>query len=143
MEGGPGCIVGSTGREVHPSFFQTMATINHTVDQLITDDSWTAFEGLERLAFRIVLPDWHEPFPINGTRELEGFGLYKVSRAWYINGPVMDQFNISMGLGPINVPAGTQIISAELPDKWEANRREASAGKKKWYAYTNGRTTFC
>jgi len=41
------------------------------------------------------------------------------------------------------VPAGTRIVSEELPEKWEANREEASQGKKQWWAYTNGRNDFC
>ncbi len=126
-----------------------MAILDHAVEQMITATSYSRFEGLERLSFRVVLPDWHEPFPsqvrVSATdpRELKCHGLYAVSRAWYINGPVMDQFTISMGLGPINVPTGTRIISEELPEQWEANAREASAGKQEWWAYSNGRNKFC
>ena len=126
-----------------------MAIIDHTVEQMITPTSYSRFEGLDRLHFRIVLPDWHKPFPTKvragaaNPRELDGFGLLKVSRTWYINGPVMDQYTISMLSGFVNVPAGTRIISEELPEKWQANAEEASVGKQQWWAYTNGRNDFC
>ena len=96
-----------------------MAIIDHAVEQMITETSYSRFEGLDRLHFRIVLPDWHKPFPTKvragaaNPRELDGFGLLKVSRTWYINGPVMDQYTISMLSGFVNVPAGTRIISEE------------------------------
>jgi len=136
-------ILGMRQRCLRSFAFKTMAIINHTVEQLITEDAYTAFRGLDRLKFRVVLPEWHKPFPVNGTREWDGFALYHVCRAWYINGPVMDQYTISTGLGPLKVPAGTRIVSEELPEKWEANREEASQGKKQWWAYTNGRNDFC
>jgi hypothetical protein len=126
-----------------------MTALNHTVEQFITDDRYTAFQGLDRLCFRIVLPDWHQPFPTRvragatNPRELEGFGLLHIGRSWYINGPVMDQFTISTLMGPVQVPAGTRIISEELPEQWEANGRPSDPGKQQWFAYSNGRTGFC
>jgi hypothetical protein len=126
-----------------------MAIINHTVEQLTGADYWTQFEGLNTIAITVTVPDWHEPWPIkvrNGAenpRELELTGLLHVSKTWYLNGPVMDQWTISTLNGPIHVPAGTRIETEELPEKWEANTRQADPGKKQWYAYTNGRTSFC
>ena len=126
-----------------------MARINHTVEQLTTADTYTSFEGLNIIDLTVTLPDWHEPFPIQvregaaNPRKLEMIGLLHVCKTWYINGPVADQWTISALTGPINVPAGTLIETEELPEKWEANSKEASEGKKEWFAYSNGRTAFC
>lgn len=126
-----------------------MARINHTVEQLTTDDAYTVFDGLNTIGLTVTVPDWHEPFPSQermgaaNPRKLEMVGLLHVSRTWYLNGPVMDQWTISTLNGPIHVPAGTRVETEELPEKWEANRREADPGKQQWYAYTNGRTAFC
>ena len=126
-----------------------MVAINHTVEQLTGADYWTQFNGLNTISIKVVVPDWHQPWPIQermgakNARELELVGLLHVCKAWYINGPVADQWTISTLSGPVHVPAGTRIVSEELPDKWEANHREASKGKKEWFAYSNGRTGFC
>ena len=126
-----------------------MAIINHTVDQLTGPDYWTQFEGLERLSFTVIVPDWHQPWPIkvrNGAenpRELDMYGLLHVSKTWYINGPVADQWTISTMGGPVQVPAGTRIVSEAVPEKWAAWQKEASKGKQEWFAYSNGRTAFC
>ena len=126
-----------------------MASLNHTVDQLTTADHYTKFDGLERLNVVVTVPDWHEPFPIKvrmgaaNPRQLEMVGLLHVCKTWYINGPVADQWTISTLEGPIQVPAGTRIESAELPEQWAAWQKEASTGKKEWFAYSNGRTAFC
>jgi len=126
-----------------------MAIINHTVEQLTGPDYWTQFEGLNTLKITVIVPDWHQPWPIQermgaeNPRELELIGLLHVSKTWYINGPVADQWTISTLNGPVHVPAGTRIVSEAVPKKWEANRREASKGKKEWFAYSNGRTAFC
>ena len=126
-----------------------MATINHSVEQLTGADYWTQFQGLERLSFTVILPDWHQAWPIKvrsgseAPRELEMSGLLHVSKSWYINGPVADQWTISTMGGPVRVPAGTRIVSEELPEKWEARHKEASQGKQEWFAYSNGRTGFC
>jgi hypothetical protein len=126
-----------------------MARISHTVEQITTADSWTEFDGLSTIAITVTVPEWHEPFPVQvrmgaaNPRKLEMVGLLHVSRTWYINGPVMDQWTISTLNGPVHVPAGTRIETEELPEKWEANSRQSSPGKKQWYAYTNGRTSFC
>jgi hypothetical protein len=113
--------IGSTRRE--PLLrFQTMTRINHTVEQLTTADAYTAFEGLSRISLTVTVPDWHEPFPIQvrmgaaNPRKLEMTGLLHVSKAWYINGPVADQWTISTICGPIHVPAGTLIETEELPE---------------------------
>jgi hypothetical protein len=145
---GIGGIVLSTGREAHQSS-PSMVCINHTVEQFTTADTYTSFEGLNTLALTVTVPDWHEPFPIQvrmgavNPRSLEMTGLLHVSRTWYLNGPVMDQWTISTLNGPIHVPAGTLITSEELPEKWEALSCEAGVGKRQWHAYSNGRTTFC
>ena len=126
-----------------------MARINHTVEQLTTADTYTAFTGLQGISLTVTLPDWHEPFPIQvrmgaaNPRKLEMNGLLHVCKAWYINGQVADQWTISTLNGPIKVPAGTLIETEELPEKWEANSKEASKGEKEWFAYSNGRTVFC
>ena len=126
-----------------------MARINHTVEQFTTPDSYTVFEGLNAIRLTVTLPDWHEPFPTQermgaaNPRKLEMNGLLHVCKAWYINGPVVDQWSISTLGGSIQVPAGTRIETEELPKKWQANSRRSEPGKKEWYAYTNGRTTFC
>ncbi len=126
-----------------------MTRISHTVEQLTTADAYTAFEGLSRISLTVTVPDWHEPFPIQvrmgaaNPRKLEMTGLLHVSKTWYINGPVADQWTISTLNGPIHVPAGTLIETEELPEKWEALTREASKGKQEWFAYSNGRTAFC
>jgi len=126
-----------------------MAIINHTVEQLTGADYWTQFNGLNTLKITVTVPDWHEPWPIQqrmgaeNPRELELIGLLHVSKTWYINGPVADQWTISTLNGPVHVPAGTRIVSEAVPEKWEANRREASKGKQEWFAYSNGRTAFC
>lgn len=126
-----------------------MAIINHTVEQLTGPDYWTQFNGLNTLKITVTVPDWHEPWPIQqrmgaeNPRELELIGLLHVSKTWYINGPVADQWTISTLNGPVHVPAGTRIVSEAVPEKWEANRREASKGKQEWFAYSNGRTAFC
>ena len=126
-----------------------MARINHTVEQFTTADTYTSFEGLQGISLTVTLPDWHEPFPIQvregavNPRQLDMAGLLHVCKAWYINGPVVDQWTISTLTGPIQVPAGTLIETEELPEKWEANSKEASEGKKEWFAYSNGRTAFC
>ena len=126
-----------------------MACLNHTVEQLTTADSYTAFKGLDSLALLITLPDWHEPFPIQerigaaNPRQLEMHGLLHVCKSWYINGPVVDQWSISTMMGSIKVPAGTRIESTELPQQWQALSKESDAGKKEWFAYSNGRTAFC
>ena len=126
-----------------------MAIINHTVDQLTGPDYWTQFEGLERLSFTVIVPDWHQPWPIkvrNGAespRELDMYGLLHVCKTWYLNGRVADQWTISTLNGPVQVPAGTRIVSEELPEKWAAWQKEASKGKQEWFAYSNGRTAFC
>ena len=126
-----------------------MTRINHTVEQLTTDDTYTVFDGLNTISLTVTLPNWHEPFPIQvrmgaaNPRKLELIGLLHVSRTWYLNGTVMDQWTISTLSGPIYVPAGTCIETEELPEKWEANSRQSAPGKKQWYAYTNGRAAFC
>jgi len=120
-----------------------MTCLNHTVEQIASLERFVSFNGLNGLSFTVTVPDWHEPFPINGQRTLECFGLYTISHAWYINGPVVDQFSISTGLGQVKVPAGSRIVSQELPEKWEANGKNADPGKRQWHAYTNGRTAFC
>ena len=126
-----------------------MTIINHTVEQIASGDHFTVFEGLTGIRLTITLPEWHKPFEIQermgaeNPRELEMVGLCSVAQSWYINGPVMDQWTISTLMGSIKVPAGTRIVSEELPEKWEANREEASQGKKQWWAYTNGRNDFC
>ena len=127
-----------------------MTRLNHTVDQFTpAADRYTKFDGLERLNVVVTVPDWHEPFPIKvrmgaaNPRQLEMVGLLHVCKAWYINGPVADQWTISTLEGAINVPAGTCIESAELPEQWAAWQQEASTGKKEWFAYSNGRTAFC
>jgi hypothetical protein len=126
-----------------------MTRINHTVEQLTTADTYTAFNGLNTISVTITVPDWHEPFPIQtrmgaaNPRTLELTGLLHVCKTWYLNGPVADQWSISTLNGPIHVPAGTRIETEELPEKWEANTRQSPLGKKEWYAYTNGRTAFC
>ena len=113
-----------------------MTRINHTVEQLTTADTYTAFNGLNTISVTITVPDWHEPFPIQvrmgaaNPRTLEMTGLLHVCKTWYLN-------------GPIHVPAGTRIETDELPERWEANTRQSPLGKKEWYAYTNGRTAFC
>ena len=141
-------IVGSTGARASSSA-ETMARINHTVEQLTTADTYTAFNGLNTISLTVTLPDWHEPFPIQvrmgaaNPRKLEMNGLLHVCKAWYINGQVADQWTISTLNGPIKVPAGTLIETEELPEKWEANSKEASKGEKEWFAYSNGRTVFC
>ena len=126
-----------------------MARINHTVEQLTTADTYTAFNGLNTIDLTVTLPDWHEPFfsqvreGAANPRKLEMIGLLHVCKTWYINGPVADQWTISTLTGPINVPAGTLIETEELPEKWEANSKEASKGEKEWFAYSRGRTAFC
>jgi hypothetical protein len=126
-----------------------MTRINHTVEQLTTADAYTVFSGLNAISLTVTVPDWHEPFPIQermgvaNPRTLEMTGLLQVSRTWYLNGPVMDQWTISTLNGAIHVPAGTRIETEELPEVWEANAKPSSAGKQEWYAYTNGRTAFC
>jgi hypothetical protein len=70
-------------------------------------------------------------------------GLLHVSRTWYINGPVMDQWTISTLGGPVQVPAGTIIETQELPDQWKALKRESDPGKQEWWFYASGRTGFC
>ena len=126
-----------------------MARINHTVEQLTTADTYTSFNGLNTIDLTVTLPDWHEPFfsqmreGAANPRKLEMNGLLHVSKTWYINGPVADQWTISTLNGPINVPAGTLIETEELPEKWEANSKKASKGKREWFAYSNGRTAFC
>lgn len=124
-----------------------MTRINHTVEQFTTADAYTAFEGLETIDLIVTLPDWHQPFPSQqgaaNPRQLEMVGLLHVSRAWHINGPVMDQWTISTLGGPVQVPAGTIIETDELPEVWEANSKPAAPGKKEWFAYSNGRTGFC
>jgi len=126
-----------------------MTVLNHSVEKIITATSYTSFKGLNKLRFRVVLPDWHEPFPLQlrmeatNPREMEAIGLYHVSRSWHINGRVMDQFTISTAMRPIKVPAGTRLISEELPKVWEANKESNSISNKEWYAYSNGRTAFC
>jgi len=126
-----------------------MAIISQTVDQLATSEQYVKFEGLERLDFVVTLPDWHEPFPTQvrsgaaNPRQLQMHGLLHVSKAWYINGPVVDQWTISGMIGAIKVPAGTRIESEQLPEQWEANAKPMSTGSKEWHAYSNGRTTFC
>ena len=126
-----------------------MISLNHTVDQLTTAGHYTKFDGLERISIVVTVPDWHEPFPINvrmgaaNPRQLEMFGLLHVCKTWYINGPVNDQWTISTLAGAINVPAGTRIESAELPEQWAAWQKAASTGKREWFAYSNGRTDFC
>ena len=126
-----------------------MARINHTVEQLTTADTYTAFNGLNTIDLTVTLPDWHEPFFVQvlegaaNPRKLEMNGLLHVCKTWYLNGPVADQWTISTLNGPIQVPAGTIIETEELPEKWEALTREASKGKQEWFAYSNGRTAFC
>ena len=126
-----------------------MAIINHTVEQLTGSDYWTSFEGLDGLSFTVTVPDWHEPFPTQvrsgaeNPRKLEMTGLFLVCHTWYINGPVADQWTISTQCGPVQVPAGTRIVSEDLPDHWGAYHREATKGAKEWFAYSNGRTDFC
>ena len=126
-----------------------MTRINHTVEQLTTADTYTAFNGLNTISVTVTVPDWHEPFPIQtrmgaaNPRTLELTGLLHVCKTWYLNGPVMDQWSISTLNGPIHVPAGTRIETEELPEKWEANTRQSPLGKREWYAYSNGRTAFC
>jgi hypothetical protein len=125
-----------------------MARINHTVEQFTTADTYTAFNGLQTIDLTVTLPDWHEPFfsqvreGAANPRKLEMNGLLHVCKAWYINGPVADQWTISTLNGPIQVPAGTRIETEELPEKWEANSKEASKGKKEWFAYSNDWPTF-
>jgi hypothetical protein len=132
-----------------PPLASAMTRINHTVEQLTTSDTYTAFNGLNTISVTVTVPDWHEPFPIQtrmgaaNPRTLELTGLLHVCKTWYLNGPVMDQWSISTLNGPIHVPAGTRIETEELPEKWEANTRQSPLGKKEWYAYTNGRTAFC
>jgi hypothetical protein len=122
--------------------------MNHTVEQLTSSDHWTQFEGLERLSFTVIVPDWHEAWPINvrngakNPRALKMLGLLHVSKAWYINGPVADQWTISTMGGPVHVPAGTRIVSETMPEKWAAWQKEASRGKQEWFAYSS-RTGFC
>ncbi len=126
-----------------------MVCINHTVEQLTTADAYTAFEGLETIDLTVILPDWHQPFPSQerigaaNPRSLKMVGLLHVSRTWYINGPVMDQWTVSTLSGPVQVPAGTRIETQELPGQWKALKREASPGKQEWWFYANGRTGFC
>ena len=126
-----------------------MTRINHTVEQLTTADAYTAFEGLETIRLTVILPDWHQPFPSQermgaaNPRELDMVGLLHVSRTWHINGPVMDQWTISTLNGPVQVPAGTTIVTQELPEQWKAWKREADPGKQQWWAYANGRTSLC
>ena len=130
-----------------------MTRLNHTVDQFTpAADRYTKFDGLERLNVVVTVPDWHEPFPIKvrmgaaNPRQLEMVGLLHVCKAWYINGPVDDQWTISTLQGAINVPAGTRIESEELPEKWAGWEKEAGVEhnvQKKWFAYSNGRTAFC
>jgi hypothetical protein len=76
-------------------------------------------------------------------RKLELTGLLHVCKAWYINGPVADQWSISTLNGSIKVPAGTLIETEELPEVWEANSKPSDPGKQEWFAYNNGRTAFC
>jgi hypothetical protein len=126
-----------------------MTRINHAVEQLTTADAYTAFEGLETINLTVTLPDWHQPFPSQecigavNPRKLDMVGLLHVSRTWYINGPVMDQWTISTLGGPVQVPAGTIIETQELPDQWKALKRESDPGKQEWWFYSNGRTGFC
>lgn len=130
-----------------------MTRLNHTVDQFTpAADRYTKFDGLERINVVVTVPDWHEPFPIKvrmgaaNPRQLEMVGLLHVCKAWYINGPVADQWTISTLGGAINVPAGTRIESEELPEKWAGWEKEAGVEhnvQKKWFAYSNGRTAFC
>ena len=130
-----------------------MTRLNHTVDQFTpAADRYTKFDGLERINVVVTVPDWHEPFPIKvrmgaaNPRQLEMVGLLHVCKAWYINGPVADQWTISTLGGAINVPAGTRIESDELPEKWAGWEKEAGVEhnvQKKWFAYSNGRTAFC
>ena len=126
-----------------------MARINHTVEQLADASTYTAFTGLQGISLTVTLPDWHEPFPIQvrmgaaNPRQLDMTGLLHVCKAWYINGQVADQWTISTLGGAINVPAGTRIETEELPEKWEANNKEAIKGEKEWFAYSPGRTVFC
>jgi hypothetical protein len=70
-------------------------------------------------------------------------GLLHVSKTWYLNGPVADQWTISTLSGPIHVPAGTLIETEELPEKWGAFTKHSSKGKREWFAYSNGRAAFC
>ncbi len=126
-----------------------MTRINHAVEQLTTADAYTAFEGLETIRLTVTLPDWHRPFPSQerigaaNPRKLEMVGLLHVSRTWYINGPVMDQWTISTLNGPLQVPAGTRIETQDLPEQWKALRRDADLGKQEWWFYASGRTGFC
>lgn len=126
-----------------------MAIINHTVEQLTGPDYWTQFEGLNTIKITVTVPDWHQPWPIKvrsgaeNPRELELIGLLHVCKTWYLNGRVADQWTISTLNGPVHVPAGTHIVSEELPEKWAAWQKEASKGKQEWFAYSNGRTAFC
>lgn len=146
---GPFCLYCSFVRAERSTIFRTMAIINHTVDQLTGPDYWTQFEGLERLSFAVIVPDWHQPWPIKvrsgaeNPRALEMSGLLHVCKTWYINGPVADQWTISTMGGPVQVPAGTRIVSEAVPEKWAAWQKEASKGKQEWFAYSNGRTAFC
>lgn len=126
-----------------------MTSLNHTVEQFTTATHWSEFEGLNTLKIAVTVPDWHEPWPINvrlgkeNPRTLELIGLLHISHSWYINGPVADQWTISTLNGPVKVPAGTLVTSEEMPESWKAWQREADKGKKEWYAYSNGRTSFC
>jgi hypothetical protein len=78
-----------------------MTRINHTVEQLTTADTYTAFNGLNTISVTITVPDWHEPFPIQtrmgaaNPRTLELTGLLHVCKTWYLNGPVrsVDHFH--------------------------------------------------
>jgi hypothetical protein len=71
-----------------------MTRINHTVEQLTTADTYTAFNGLNTISVTVTVPDWHEPFPIQtrmgaaNPRTLELTGLLHVCKTWYLNGPV-------------------------------------------------------
>jgi hypothetical protein len=118
-----------------------MAIINHTVEQIAPDlDSYTKFEGLQRLDFKVVLPDSCEPFPANVRngypkhllRTLEMHGLLHVCHRWHINGPVRGEWTISTMVGPITVPGGTRIISEEVPSTMRAIKKPASLGKRIW-----------
>lgn len=126
-----------------------MATINHAVEQIATASQWIKFNGLEQIKLTVTLPSWHQPFPTQvragaeDPRSLEMVGLLHVSQSWYINGYVTDQWTISTLMGPLHVPAGTRIVSEELPAQWEANGQDYSEGKKEYSAYSNGRTGFC
>ena len=118
-----------------------MAIINHTVEQIAPDlDSYTKFEGLQRLDFKVVLPDSCEPFPVNERngspqhllRTLEMHGLLHVCHRWYLDGPVRSEWTISTMVGPITVPAGTRIVSEAVPSTMRAIKKPASQGKRIW-----------